>query len=502
MPENNIQSFRKIRNVQKEDKWMKVSKVKKIAIMSQNDKRMVKRAFHKTNEERTFNKKMSRVSPFIRTIVNGKPLFGEAPLSHTRGSPYPAARKSISSSELTNGASYQSSVINKPVISNFVSTNEYDWSFSTVNGAELLYARQNKRESILESIREAGVCPQIPSKRNKRGRAVNLSQFPVLPVSTFSPVFTGVSETLHLSIDNKVLLSSEPSLSKEAVYQQNEEKNNPPLALVNTQTSNHYIQLLYTLVQQHKAATSSSLPTDDQQQDTIPLNATESPLFSKENDTEADFTHTDENTASFIKDDMTSYPTAQITMYKPLFQDGPISNHSNQDQKLLEKEYWRRQRRIFLRTRFITDEEAADIAQEVYPDKDYTSHYRSIASFLSNMANYRTRWRKNLRRIAKRISVVKEQIESMPESCFLDYIAGQIDHQALETVWKYWITEPYVEPNAFYANSDSVDRLTAITACAVYFTIRVMHGYIKEGQYRKALKELDSYGLSRMLTLN
>ncbi|KAI9020667.1 hypothetical protein CLU79DRAFT_836038 [Phycomyces nitens] len=386
----------------------------------------------------------------------------EAPLSHTRASPFPPTNSLKSS--------YQPTLVTKACAPTFVPSKRHAWSVFTFDRPKD-YSETSRRTSIIRSIREAGVCPQIPSKRIKR-QVTSLSQPP--PVPSISPIFKPVN-----SPDNKPLPSPQqsPCIEKKSAPVEPQR----PLVGHKIYTSDH-IETLYTLM--------TNNPAQEDLNDPLTLSCASI--------TSEITAVIKEDGSTFTQDDSSFTPNK---LHIPLLHDGPVSKQISSDRKALEREYWRRQRRVFLRSRFITDKEATFIARKVYHNTTISSNYRFITSFLSNMANYRTKWRKGLKRIAKKLLISKEQVVNSIDLPVLYDISNQIDQPMLDSIWKYWITDPYVDPDAFYSNHDSVARLMAITVCAVYFTLRVMHGHMKEGQYRKALRKLDSFGMTCSITL-
>ncbi|OAD73055.1 hypothetical protein PHYBLDRAFT_169313 [Phycomyces blakesleeanus NRRL 1555(-)] len=510
----------------------------------QNDK--ISKRFQK--ESQTFKKSMQQTKRFTD---HHQSIRTEAPLSHTRGSPFPLSKNTTKATTTTTttisnpnpnpnpnkktntktttnslkSSSYQPTLATKACVrtpsappppppsnsrsrsypyshshshSTFVPSKRHAWSVFGFNSPEEEYSETNRRTSILRSIREAGVCPQIPSKRIKRRQVTSLSQQhqqrepeqQPSPISSVSPIFKPVN-----SSDNKPLPSPQPSpcIEKEKAPPIDSPLITSPIEQKIFTTD--YIKTLYTLMTNNESQETESLNNlhpltlscvatkkEQKEKRVVKLEKEEEEEEYEEEEEEED----NEKDRSRLCDEYDSSFTTPNKLHIPLLHDGPVSKQISSDKKALEREYWRRQRRVFLRTRFITDKEATYIARKVYHNTTISSNYRFITSFLSNMANYRTKWRKGLKRIAKKLSVSKEQV---------------IDHSMLDSIWKYWITDPYVDPDLFYSNNDSVARLAAITVCAVYFTLRVMHGHMKEGQYRKALRELDSFGMTCSISL-
>ncbi|KAI9317744.1 hypothetical protein BX666DRAFT_1667468 [Dichotomocladium elegans] len=91
----------------------------------------------------------------------------------------------------------------------------------------------------------------------------------------------------------------------------------------------------------------------------------------------------------------------QLRLDPPIKDDGALAFEGD---KAKEKEYWRRQRRVFLRSRFITNEEAIAIAHSVYTTSAIAPSDRMVITFQANIANFRSKWRKLLKEVAKKLS--------------------------------------------------------------------------------------------------
>ena len=63
----------------------------------------------------------------------------------------------------------------------------------------------------------------------------------------------------------------------------------------------------------------------------------------------------------------------------------------------------------------------------------------------------------------------------------------------LQKIWGHWLADPFVDEEAFYANPQNVETLTAVTVQAICVTLRYHHGLMKERDFRKQLDDLDKY---------
>lgn len=106
-----------------------------------------------------------------------------------------------------------------------------------------------------------------------------------------------------------------------------------------------------------------------------------------------------------------AYPREALKV--PLTQDDPVVDDTVMDDKAKEKEYWRRQRRVFARSRFITNDEATVIANSVYKSNPVDPQHKFVTTFQANIANFRSKWRKILKELAtlpEFASLTREQI--------------------------------------------------------------------------------------------
>ncbi|KAI9314866.1 hypothetical protein BX666DRAFT_419662 [Dichotomocladium elegans] len=191
-----------------------------------------------------------------------------------------------------------------------------------------------------------------------------------------------------------------------------------------------------------------------------------------------------------------AYPRDSLQI--ALRQDDPIPSNAFLSAKSKEKEYWRRQRRVFVRSRFITNDEAAAIANSVYKHNPVTSQDRIVVTFQANIANFRSKWRKLLKEAVKKFlyiskaQVVPSNNETELKSIQED-IQSKVDRAMLNKIWGHWISDPFVDKRAFYASSQSVALLTSVTTKALYVTLQYHHGLLKERDFRKLLDDLDKF---------
>ncbi|KAI9253808.1 hypothetical protein BDA99DRAFT_519032 [Phascolomyces articulosus] len=176
-----------------------------------------------------------------------------------------------------------------------------------------------------------------------------------------------------------------------------------------------------------------------------------------------------------------------------LAQDLPVIDDKALNEKAKEKEYWRRQRRVFVRSRFITNEEATAIANSVYKSNPVGPQDRIVVTFQANIANFRSKWRKLLKELVKKLSINRSLVTAQDGGPFEREVRSKVDVAMLQKIWGHWLADPFVDEEAFYANRQSVASLTAVTVQAICVTLRYHYGLMKERDFRKQLDDLDKH---------
>ncbi|KAG1461851.1 hypothetical protein G6F46_004640 [Rhizopus delemar] len=123
-------------------------------------------------------------------------------------------------------------------------------------------------------------------------------------------------------------------------------------------------------------------------------------------------------------------PTAYKPSEIPIPLNPTIPEDTDMDKKDKHEEYCRRQRRLFVHSRYISDEEAALVAM------------------------------------------------SMTDEVF-------------KSVWDYWIEEPYVDEDEFYESEASVSLLKEVTVQAILCHYKEKYNLISTKEYSKEMKRLD-----------
>lgn len=94
----------------------------------------------------------------------------------------------------------------------------------------------------------------------------------------------------------------------------------------------------------------------------------------------------------------------------PLPQCKKLPVYIKMDAKDKEKEYWRRQRRVFVHSRFMTNEEGVAVAKSVYSNLSINPSNRMVISMQGNIANFRTKLRRVFISQAESFNISEEYI--------------------------------------------------------------------------------------------
>ncbi|ORY93275.1 hypothetical protein BCR43DRAFT_496640 [Syncephalastrum racemosum] len=186
-----------------------------------------------------------------------------------------------------------------------------------------------------------------------------------------------------------------------------------------------------------------------------------------------------------------AYPRESLKV--PLTPEEPVQDDARLSAKEKEKEYWRRQRRVFVRSRFITNDEACAIANSVYVSQPVDPGNRIVETFQANIANFRSKWRKIIKDRVGELNLTREDIVSRSEQDLLELVTPRVDRQMLEKIWNHWLSDPFVDQFAFYNDPQAVQALTTATIHALAVTVRHHYGLLKERDFRRLLDDLDKY---------
>ncbi|KAI9260184.1 hypothetical protein BY458DRAFT_516823 [Sporodiniella umbellata] len=155
-------------------------------------------------------------------------------------------------------------------------------------------------------------------------------------------------------------------------------------------------------------------------------------------------------------------------------------------------------RRLFVHSRYISNEEAAVVAQSVYSDQIVTVDNKLVKSLQKTFEKYRVKLKRIFDDLARVLDVRKKEI--MKEQRILKLlISNQMDERILKSIWGYWIEDPYIAEDEFYECEGSVSLLKEVTVQAVVSHYREKYGLSSSAEYAEEMKRLDR--ITRALNL-
>lgn len=96
------------------------------------------------------------------------------------------------------------------------------------------------------------------------------------------------------------------------------------------------------------------------------------------------------------------------------------------DAKEKEREYWRRQRRVFVNSRFLTNEEGVVVAKTVYSNLSIQADNRMVTSFQGNIGNFRTKLRRTFISQADKFNMTKEYVKDTNDTKMMHDIKSKV----------------------------------------------------------------------------
>lgn len=97
------------------------------------------------------------------------------------------------------------------------------------------------------------------------------------------------------------------------------------------------------------------------------------------------------------------------------------------DPKDKEREYWRRQRRAFVHSRFFTHEEGVQLAKTVYSNLVINTAHRTVTSMQGNMSNFRTKLRKTIDAHANHFDLSLEYLTNTQEQNAINDLTAKVN---------------------------------------------------------------------------
>jgi hypothetical protein len=131
--------------------------------------------------------------------------------------------------------------------------------------------------------------------------------------------------------------------------------------------------------------------------------------------------------SSSDKDSVESVPTVPLPMSRKL----PV--YIKMDAKDKEREYWRRQRRVFVHSRFLTNDEGVQVAKSVYSNLSIGPTNRMVISMQGNIANFRTKLRRIFISQTKKFNISKEYIGDTKEDQLIKELTLKVLKHASST---------------------------------------------------------------------
>jgi hypothetical protein len=81
-----------------------------------------------------------------------------------------------------------------------------------------------------------------------------------------------------------------------------------------------------------------------------------------------------------------------------------------------EREYWRRQRRVFIHSRFLSNEEGVQLAKTVYSNLIIDTEHRFVTTMQGNISNFRTRLKKTILSQTKKFNMTIRYLTNTNEA--------------------------------------------------------------------------------------
>lgn len=110
----------------------------------------------------------------------------------------------------------------------------------------------------------------------------------------------------------------------------------------------------------------------------------------------------------------------------PLPLSSKLPVYIKMDAKEKEREYWRRQRRVFVNSRFLTNEEGVVVAKTVYSNLSIQPDNRMVTSFQGNIGNFRTKLRRTFTSQADKYNLTKEYVMYAEKDEMLDMLRSKV----------------------------------------------------------------------------
>ncbi|CEJ00837.1 hypothetical protein RMCBS344292_14883 [Rhizopus microsporus] len=181
-------------------------------------------------------------------------------------------------------------------------------------------------------------------------------------------------------------------------------------------------------------------------------------------------------------------------VYKPSHIPLPLSAtiplDTVMDAKEKEEEYERRQFRLFVHSRYISNEEAALVAMTVYSDKSIGPADRPVMLLQNNFSRFRRKLKRIFDDLSRLISISKKEMIK-DERRMKAQISNQMTDEVLRSIWEYWIDEPYINSGEFFESMACVSLLKEVTVQAVICHYKEKYRICTTEEAFEEMKRLD-----------
>ncbi|KAG1392565.1 hypothetical protein G6F60_011994 [Rhizopus arrhizus] len=175
-----------------------------------------------------------------------------------------------------------------------------------------------------------------------------------------------------------------------------------------------------------------------------------------------------------------------------------IPLNTDTDTRYKWEEYLRRQRRLFINCRYVTDGEAANVAMAVYTGQEIGPTNRLVGLLQKNFNKYRLKLRRIFDDLSRVMSIKRRDME-YDDATLKAYITNQMTDRILKSVWEYWLDEPYVDQDEFFENASSVSLLKDVTVQAIIYHYKEKYQLMSSEKATKGIRQLDA--ITRTLDL-
>ncbi|CEG76757.1 hypothetical protein RMATCC62417_11614 [Rhizopus microsporus] len=183
-------------------------------------------------------------------------------------------------------------------------------------------------------------------------------------------------------------------------------------------------------------------------------------------------------------------PAVYKPSHIPLPLSATIPSDTVMDAKEKEEEYERRQFRLFVHSRYISDEEAALVAMTVYSDKSIGPADRLVVLLQNNFSRFRRKLKRIFDDLSRVISISKKEMIK-DERRMKAQISNQMTDEVLRSIWEYWIDEPYINAGEFFESMACASLLKEVTVQSVICHYKEKYRICTTEEAFEEMKRLD-----------